>query len=46
MENVFGKATGKSLGKDEFAAVATDIFKVPKIFSEMIFARIEQRQGA
>ena len=25
--------------------MATDIFKIPKIFGEMIFSRIEERQG-
>ena len=45
MEKVFGKATGKSLGADEFAEVATDVFKIPKIFSDMLFARIEQVCG-
>ena len=46
MDKVFGKSTGKSLGKEEFEPVATDIFKIPKIFSEMLFTRIEQVQGS
>ena len=46
MDKVFGKATGKSLGRDEFNDVATEIFKFPKIFSDMLFTRIEQKQGA
>ena len=43
VERVFGPATGKSLAKEEFGPVATDIFKFPKIFSDMLFARIEQK---
>lgn len=45
LDKVFGKGQGKSLGKEEFAPVATDIFKIPKIFSDMLFARIEQKVG-
>ena len=45
IETVFGKSTGKSLGADEFAPVATDVFKIPKIFSDMLFARLEQVCG-
>ena len=41
LEKVFGKATGKSLGKDEFEPVTTQVFKLPKIFSDMLFTRIE-----
>jgi len=43
---VFGKSTGKSLGRDEFDPVLTDIFKIPKIFSDMLFTRIESKQGS
>ena len=46
MDKVFGKSTGKSLGKDEFEAVLTDVFKIPKIFNDMLFARIEQTAGS
>ena len=46
IERIFGKSTGKSLGKDEFVPVTTEIFKIPKIFNDMLFTRIEQRQGA
>ena len=45
MEKVFGKAIGKSLGKEEFGPVATEIFKIPKIFCDMLFARIELKMG-
>ena len=45
VEQVFGKSTGKSLGADEFGPVCTDIFKIPKIFSDMLFARLEKRMG-
>ena len=53
INKVFGKGPGKasamigtkSLGKDGFEIVATDIFKIPKIFGEMIFSRIEEKQG-
>ena len=45
LDKVFGKGQGKSLGKEEFAAVATDIFKIPKIFSDMLFVRIEKKVG-
>ena len=45
IEKVFGKGQGKNIGKDEFAAVTTDIFKIPKIFSDMLFTRIEQKVG-
>ena len=43
MEKVFGKATGKSIGRDEFNDVATEIFKFPKIFADMLFTRIESK---
>jgi len=48
IEKVFGKGAGpgKSIGKDEFEQVATEIFKIPKIFKDMLFERIEQKQGA
>ena len=46
IERIFGKSTGKSLGKDEFVAVTTEIFKIPKIFNDMLFTRIELKQGA
>lgn len=45
VEKVFGKGQGKSIGKDEFAAVTTEIFKIPKIFCDMLFVRIEQKVG-
>ena len=45
METVFGKSTGKSLGKDEFGPVCTEIFKIPKIFCEMLFSRLEKKAG-
>ena len=43
IDKVFGKATGKSLGRDEFGPVTTEVFKIPKIFSEMLFDRIESK---
>ena len=45
IDKVFGKGQGKSLAKEEFAPVATDIFKIPKIFSDMLFTRIDQKMG-
>lgn len=45
VDKVFGKTTGKSLGADEFGPVCTEIFKIPKIFSDMLFARLEQKMG-
>ena len=45
MDRVFGKATGKSLGVNEFGPVASDIFMIPKIFSEMLFTRLEKKAG-
>ena len=46
VEKIFGKSTGKSIGREEFEPVVTDIFKIPKIFSDMLFTRIEKKQGA
>ena len=45
---MFGKGAGpgKSITKEEFEPVATEIFKIPKIFKDMLFARIEQMQGS
>ena len=45
VERIFGKSTGKSLSKEEFVTVTTEIFKIPKIFNDMLFTRIEQKQG-
>ena len=45
VEKVFGKATGKSLGADEFIPVCEDIMKYPKIFAEMLFTRLENKYG-
>ena len=45
VDKIFGKATGKSLGMDEFGPVCTDIFRIPKIFSEMVFERVEAKMG-
>ena len=33
--------TGALVGKDEFEPVTTQVFKLPKIFSDMLFTRIE-----
>ena len=41
IDKIFGKVTGKSLGADEFEAVTTDVFKIPKIFTDMLFTRLE-----
>lgn len=41
IDKIFGKVTGKSLGMDEFEIVCTDLFKIPKIFSTMLFTRLE-----
>lgn len=43
LDKIFGKGPGpgKSLTKEEFEPVATEIFKIPKIFKDMLFARIE-----
>ena len=45
---MFGKGPGpgKTLTQEEFEPVATDIFKIPKIFRDMLWARIEQIQGS
>lgn len=34
----------KSLGITDFKDVATEIVKIPKIFGEMLFARVESSQ--
>ena len=30
---------------DEFEPVCTDVFKIPKIFTNMLFTRLEQKMG-
>lgn len=45
IDKIFGKVTGKSLGADEFEPVTTDVFKIPKIFSDMLFTRLELKMG-
>ena len=46
IDKIFGKAPGKQLGAKEIELVTTEIFKLPKIFSEMLFARIVELKGA
>jgi len=41
VDKLFGKLKG--IGKEDFGKVATDIFKFPKIFSDMLFTRIEKK---
>ncbi len=43
MDKVFGKGPGpgKSLSREDFEPVATEIFQIPKIFRDMLFTRIE-----
>ena len=36
----------KSLGITDFKDVATEIVKIPKIFGEMLFARVESSQDS
>ena len=46
LDKVFGKAPGKQLGRSEMEPISTEIFKVPKIFNEMIFQRIVELKGS
>ena len=46
LDKVFGKAPGKQLGRSEMEPISTEIFKVPKIFNEMIFQRIVDLKGS
>lgn len=46
LDKIFGKAPGKQLGIKEMDQVATEVFKLPKIFSEMLFTRIVELRGS
>lgn len=46
MEKIFGKLPGKQLGIKESEPVTTEIFKLPKIFNEMLFNRLVQLRGS
>ena len=43
MDKVFGPSSAKkALTTNEFNEVATDVFKIPKILVDMLFAKIEK----
>ena len=46
LEKIFGKAPGKQLGIKETELVTTEIFKIPKIFNDMLFNRIIELKGS
>jgi hypothetical protein len=46
LDKIFGKAPGKQLGIKEMEPVATEIFKLPKIFSDMLFNRLVELRGS
>ena len=46
LDKIFGKAPGKQLGIKEMEPVATEIFKLPKIFSDMLFNRLAELRGS
>lgn len=41
---VSASSNSKSLGIEDFKDVASEIVKIPKIFGEMLFTRVESRQ--
>lgn len=46
LDKIFGKAPGKQLGPKETDLITTEIFKIPKIFNEMLFNRIVEIKGS
>ena len=43
MDKIFGPSSAKkALGLKEFEGVASDVFKIPKIFCEMLHTRLEK----
>jgi hypothetical protein len=46
LDKIFGKPPGKQLGIKEMESVATELFKIPKIFGEMLFTRLVELRGS
>jgi len=46
LDKIFGKAPGKQLGIKEIESVVIEIFKLPKIFNDMLFNRLIEIKGS